>query len=123
MAKRTKRVKRHDFTDAQETALTNHVAEYGHTNQSARQVLKLAAFRYPGAPRRTVASIASKLRRISKDKPKSKTNDAPYIKSFDTSDNIKQSAPVKSLSFVGEIKGDILELTITTNISNLRSLM
>lgn len=119
-----KRNKHHMFTEAQSAALIQHEQVHGHGRHAAKLALKLAAFRYPGAPKRSIGSIANKLwtlhtKRLAFDKSTDKAIVSKVDNKIDTEEDIKPLA----FSFKGYINGEMFEMTISGRINQLKGLL
>jgi hypothetical protein len=129
MAQKVKRKKyRYNaFSVNQLIALRIHEKSKGTGFKSAREALKLDVFKYPGAPRRSVASIANKLwklhkERVEKSTPKWKGDIKASMPDFPKNLHVNTNEALelpKKLSFSGYIEGDTFELTIRGNVANL----
>lgn len=102
---------KYSYSEKETKELEGIAVKHGYGHHAAQEAKKI--LKYPEYPKRTIGAIKNKLRKIYM---------SPRVL---VSEPTKASVPKveRTLAFVGEIKGDMLELTITTNISNLRSLM
>lgn len=111
------------FTEAQNAALIQHEQVYGHGRHAAKLALKLAAFRYPGAPKRSIGSIAHKLWTIYVKRTSNVVGPQPKTKRVITvggeADGVVPAS--RPFRFEGSFEGDEFRFTIIGKMEHLKA--